>query len=286
LAANSVCVNKLIEDSCRKIVRGQSNLPSMPDIAARILAEMRRPNCDAASISSIIRMDAGTTAYLLRIANSAFYGGVSCVRRVENAVARIGLTATRNLVTAHAMRAMYFATSPMLAEIMNESWRTSARLAALSSVLASRCSTFSPERAMLAGLFQDIGTLPILKALETADASVLDEALVRRVIERFSSQVGVVLLRYWKFDSDLVEVVRSRCDWHRNPQPYPDLADLVLLARVHERIASSGTVGLPPINELPAFSKFPLGKLGPDASLRILREAENTVEEIVQTLGA
>jgi HD-like signal output (HDOD) protein len=258
----------------------------MPDIAARMVTEMRQPNCDASSISSIIRMDPGTTAYLLRIANSALYGGVSKVLKVENAIVRIGLTAARNLVTAHAVRAMFFTSSPMLSTIMDQSWRSSARLAALSSVLASRCSTFSPERAMLAGLFQDIGTLPILKALESVDESLLDEALVRRVIDRFSTQVGVALLRYWKFDEDLMEVVRSRCDWHRNPQPYPDLADLVLLARMHECIGTSGMIGLPPINELSAFSKFPLGELSPDASLGILREAESAVQEIVQSLAA
>ena len=285
MAAHSVSVHNLIEDSCRQIVMGRANLPSMPDIAARMVTEMRQPNCDAASISAIISMDPGTTAYLLRIANSALYGGVSQVRRVENAVVRIGLTAARNLVTAHAVRAMFFTTSPLLAEIMTQSWRTSARLAALSSVLASRCSTFSPERAMLAGLFQDIGTLPILKALEGVDESLLDEALVHRVIERFSKQVGVALLRYWKFDDDLMEVVRSRGDWQRDPQPYPDLADLVVLARLHERIGTIGMVGMPPINQVPAFSKFPLGELSPDASLEILREAETTVQEIVQSLG-
>jgi HD-like signal output (HDOD) protein len=192
---------------------------------------------------------------------------------------------TRNLVTAHALRAMFQTRSPKLHKLMLETWRQSARIAALSSVMAARCPGFSPDRAMLAGLLQDIGVLPLLSALEGRTQPLPEPEQIRSTIETFSPKIGAVLLEHWKFDNDFVEVARSRSDWWRNPGSEPDLADLVLVARLHNSVGTEQSNQLPFINETPAFLKLPLGEMNPDASLAFLREAESDVQEVMRMLG-
>lgn len=277
-------VRGLLAGIYREIMTDQARLPSMPDVAIRIRASMQQKNSTAATVARVIKADPGTSAYLIRIANSVLYRGAVPIKNVENAAARLGMDTTRNLVTAYALRSMFYTRSRVVSQLMQDAWRDSARLAALASVIATRCPGFDPDRAMLGGLLQDIGVLPLLSALEGREP-LPDPERIRDTIDMFAGKVGVLLLTYWEFDEEMIEVARSRMDWWRNPQPDPDLADVVLAARLHATVGSAEMYAMPLINETPAFLKLPLGEVGPDASLEFLREAEADVREMMHMLG-
>lgn len=258
----------------------------MPDVAARIHDAMSSPNWSVSTIAAIIKGDPGTTTYLLQMANSAMYGGIEPIREVDQAISRIGLDRTRALVMAHALRSMFQTRSRILGALMRKTWKRSARLAATCAVLARSCTSLSPERALLAGLLQDIGVLPILSVLNKYQDQLADEAQVQNVIDRYAGQVGLVLLKHWDFEPDMAEVARSRGDWSRASGPETELADLVLLASLNERIAEGQADGLPRLDDLPAFARFPLGSLLPDSRLEILEEEAAAVEAVIRVLGA
>ncbi len=278
-------VSGLFAKIYREILADRASLPSMPDVALRIRAAMQRPNYSASTVARVIKADAGTSAYLIRISNSALYGGVASIQDVENAVSRVGMDTTRNLVTAYALRAMFQTRSPVLSKVMQETWRQSARLAALASVIAGRCPEFAPDRAMLAGLLQNIGVLPLLNALEGSAQPLPEPQRIYSTIDAFSSKIAVVLLKHWEFEQDVVEVARSRGDWWRNPRAEAELADLVLVAQLHSAVGGDEMERLPLINEIPAFLKLPLGKVGPNASIEFLREAESEIADVMRMLG-
>lgn len=275
----------LISESCKQLLSNQAALPSMPDVAARIHDAMASPNWSISTISAIIKGDPGTTAYLLQMANSSLYAGVEPIREVDHAISRIGLDRTRSLIMAHAVRSMFKTQSSILGALMRKTWQGSARLAAVSAVLARRCSRMSPERALLAGLLQDIGVLPILSVLDDYQDQLSSEQQVQGVIDRYASQVGLVLLKRWDFEDDMVEVAKSRRDWLRDPGLEPDLADLVLLASLNERIIECSSDDLPRLDQVPAFLKFPLGGLLENATLEIVEMEAETIEGVMRALG-
>jgi HD-like signal output (HDOD) protein len=239
------------------------------------------------TIATIIKSDLGTTTYLLQVANSPLYAGASPVRQVEQAIARLGINTTRHLVMAHAVRSTFVTRSRLLTTLMQRTWQSSTRLAALCGVLAKRCSSFRPEAATLAGLLQDIGVLPILNVLNKYHDQLTNEAQVFRAIDKFAPPVGTILLTRWGFDADTIEVARSRGDWFRNPNPSADLADLVLVARLHADIASgSDAQNRPRIDAVPAFTKLPLGELQPDSSVALLHDEEPAINDLMRSLGA
>src|SRR5690606_1931228 len=237
-AVKSVPIATLITDACAKLLSDHSTLPSMPAVAARIHDAMASPHWSMRTIATIIKSDPGTTTYLLRVANSPVYGGTSPARQIEPAIARLGINTTRHLVMAHALRSTFVTRSALLTSLMQRTWRSSTRLAALSGVLAKHCSNFRAETATLAGLLQDIGVLPILNVLNRYHQQLTNEAQVWGVIDKFAPPVGTILLTRWGFEADMIEVARSRASWFRNPQPVADLADVVLLARLHASVTS------------------------------------------------
>ena len=277
-------IHGLLARIVHDIFTDRANLPSMPDVALSIRRSMQQPNCSAASVARAIKTDPGTTAYLVRIANSALYRGAAAIEGIENAVVRLGLETTRNLVTAYAIRAMFNTKSSAINQVMQTNWRASAQRAALSSVIAAHCGTEDPDRAMLAGLLQDIGVLPLLRGIDVRGLSP-DIAQLENTLGAFASKVGVTLLEHWGFDEQMIEVARSRKDWWRDPQPSADLADIVLIARLHAAVGAQDMHEAPKINEVPAYGKLPLGDIGPDESLAFLREADAEVNELMQVLG-
>jgi HD-like signal output (HDOD) protein len=286
-AVKSVPIATLITDACAKLLSNQTSLPSMPAVAARIHDAMASPNWSMRTIATIIKSDLGTTTYLLQVANSPLYAGAGPARQVEQAIARLGINSTRHLVMAHAVRSTFVTRSGLLTSLMQRTWASSTRLAALCGVLAKHCSSFRPESATLAGLLQDIGVLPILNVLNRYHEQLSNEAHVLNAIDKFAPPVGTILLTRWGFEADMVEVARSRGNWLRNPQPAADLADVVLVARLHANITSGNQAqhASPRIDAVPAFAKLPLGNLRPDGSVGLLHDEEAAINDLMSSLG-
>jgi HD-like signal output (HDOD) protein len=285
-AGKSVPIATLITDACAKLLSNQTSLPSMPAVAARIHDAMTSPNWSMRTIATIIKSDLGTTTYLLQVANSPLYAGAQPARQVEQAIARLGINSTRHLVMAHAVRSTFVTRSALLTSLMQRTWASSTRLAALCGVLAKHCSSLRPESATLAGLLQDIGVLPILNVLNRYHDQLSNEAHVLHAIDKFAPPVGTILLTRWGFEADMIEVARSRGNWLRNPQPSADLADVVLVARLHASITSGNPAqSVPHIGVVPAFAKLALGGLRPDGSIALLHDEEATINDLMSSLG-
>ena len=101
----------------REILADRAPLPSIPDVALRIREAMAEPNYDAKTIARLVNADPGITAYLMRVANSPLYGGAVPIRDLENAIARLGIMPTRNLVTTYALKAMFSTRSAVLRKL-------------------------------------------------------------------------------------------------------------------------------------------------------------------------
>jgi hypothetical protein len=127
-----------------EIMADKTLLPTMPEVAVRMRAAMNDPKYDVGAIARIVQADAGVSAYLVRMANSALFRGNAPSKDVPAAVMRLGMNLTRNVVIAHTLRSMFRIRLTALAEVMQEMWTRSARLAALSAVLAKRAGAFSP----------------------------------------------------------------------------------------------------------------------------------------------
>lgn len=269
----------------QRLQQGELSLPSLPDIALRVREAVAKPEQSLGGIAKIVQLEAPLAAYLVSVANSPLFRGAKLVDNCQSAVGRLGLSVTANLVTSYSLNSLFTTDSPQLARALRQLWSASVHLAALSSVLARRVRGFDPDQALLAGLLQDIGALPVLANLAHKPELLADSALLAAILEHYTVPVGSLLLKHWHFDETMLSVVTSREDWLRNPGPKANLADLVLLARLHSYVGTPKMRQCPRINAIPAYSKLALGELGPDDSLQALAEARQEVAEVQQLMA-
>lgn len=270
----------------RDLEAGKIELPTLPDLATRITSTLKDPKTPIDEVSALISADPTLTAYLIKIANSPLYVGVDRCTDVQSAIIRLGYVSTRSLSMTFMVRSLFRPKLRKLQPYLEELWLKVSKLAALSSVLAARCSDFDPEMALTAGMMQDIGALPILHKLSRIPGVFSKKDEVERIIDKYSARVGALILHKWNFQEEMVEVVRSRKDWMRDKNPKADLADIVLLARLHGYVGTPKRRQHPPIYTVPAFKKLPLGDLGPSESLLILEQAKQDVDAVKQLLPA
>lgn len=91
-------VNLLDDEVTRSAVLAQRSLPAPPRTYQRICALCESSTASTDEVCETIRTDAAITASVLRVANSAFYGGGHEVERLGNAVKLLGLARVREIV--------------------------------------------------------------------------------------------------------------------------------------------------------------------------------------------
>lgn len=262
----------------------QLAVPSMPDIALRVRRAIDDPNKNVEDIAKIVQADPGLTARLVQVANSPLYRGTTPVLGCRQAVTRLGLQQTRNLVYSFALKQLFRADSAPLRKRMIGMWQHTASVAAIAAVLAKLTPGFEIDRGLLAGLVHDIGVLPILSYAERYPQLLANPAVFDDVLARLRGQIGVLVLRKWEFEEDLAMVALEAENWERDAGPEVDYADLIIIAQLHSYVGTPRMATLPAIDQVPAFTKLALGKLSPRMSVQILEEAHKDIAAVEKLL--
>jgi HD-like signal output (HDOD) protein len=258
-------------------------LPSLPDIALKIRHAVENEDSDADEIAKIINMDQSIVAKILKTANSAMYNSSGKkIESLKSAYLRIGSKKLVNLVLSYAMKELFNSDSVLIKSKMKEVWQHSVKVAAISSILARLTPDFDPEKALLAGLLHNIGSVAVLNNLGDNQSMIENPELIANVLYGLQSEVGETLLEKWEFPDDLINVVKYSTDWYRDESENADYSDIINIAQLHAYIGTPLQEKLPNIDETPAFKKLALGQLTPELSLQVLEKSQ---EDINQTIA-
>jgi HD-like signal output (HDOD) protein len=277
---------KILLEIYKDIVAGNLHIPVLPAVALKVRDSGKNPNQSIAELTQLILADTALTAYLLKVANSSFFSRINKSKTLLQAVNRLGQNKTRDLAVTYCIKTLFTSRQPGVKDILRRQWERSARIAAIASVLASHCKGIDTERALLAGLLQDIGSLPIIDKMSSYLAELNSDNAVDETLSRYSRTVGAIVLEKWNFDQDLIDVVQSSEQWQRECRDL-DLSDVILIARLHSYVGTTRMKQLPNINEIPAFRRFNVlqkGELNPEVSLELLENAKEEIQELYQNL--
>ncbi len=262
-------------------------LPSLPEVALKVRQLLDREDSNAEMISGAVNADPSIAAKLIRAANSPMYHGNSACETTRDAVVRLGLATTRQLVVSFAMRDLFDTKSKILKQVMLKTWQQSVEVAAISYVVArmSKGSGLSTEEALLAGLVHDVGVIAILAYVETRPDLVESAEHLSVLLTNLRGEAGEAILRRWKFPENLIDVARGATQWDRHHLYKADYCDVVQIAKLHSYIWSKQALPLPRIDQLPAFEKLPLGEVTPELTIRILEEAREQINMVKSVLN-
>ncbi|WP_019625639.1 HDOD domain-containing protein [Thioalkalivibrio sp. ALJT] len=207
---------------------GELALPQLPEVALHLQRALQDPDISIANATRIIEEDPSVTGRLLSVANSPAMGSHRVISRLQDAVARLGLERTRQLVMALAMHQVFIHRDSPLHDLLERLWRRSARIAAYSCVLADQCEAADPQTALLAGLLHRVGALPVIAEVARAHPDHTPQDL-QRILLRLEGLVGELVARQWELSSDIIEAIRDS-GGPENPEAQV-LTDIVRIAR-------------------------------------------------------
>jgi len=278
--------HELLMEFYAELRSNQITLPSVPDVAWKVRRAVDKEDSTAELVASAVSADPSIAMKLVRACNSPLYRGFSDVRTVRDAVVRLGMKTTRQLVTVFSMREVFKTRQAALQKEMERLWRHSREVAALCWVLADHATRLNPEEAMLAGLLHDIGVVPVLVQAEHHANLFANPDNLHRAIDELRADVGTAVLENWSFPASFIEAVRHAEDWqHECREAEPQLTDVVILAQLHSMIGSQQNAGLPRIDEVPAYRRLGELELNASMSLELLTEARARVDEVQQLLS-
>lgn len=277
--------NRLYLDCYKYMQADKLALPTIPDVSFKIRRAINDEKANNSKIAKVVQIDPSITARLIKISNSPLYRGRRKIESCPEALTRLGLKVSQNIITAFAMKAVFSAKSPVIRRKMNDLWIHSSYVAAISAVFAHKTPGFDPDRAMLAGLIHDIGVVPIL-AYADKNADILESPRdLAETIKELKNQIGVQIIRKWDFPEDFEDVIINSENWNRDSGKEADYSDIVMIAQLHSYIGKVDIKRMPKMDELPAYKKLASGNLDADQSINILDQAKDEIENIQQMLS-
>ena len=221
-------------------VLSSDSLPSVPVVAANVLALSRDPDVDFSRLEKMMSADPALVAKLLRMSNSAYYGSHKKVTSINNAVVRIGLKVTRTTILGFSLEADI---SPRIPESFGIDlfWRHALTTAISARIVVERIWPAKRDDAFAAGILQDLGMLALQCTVPDLYAEVLEsrrthpttriEEIEQRVLGFTHARVGAELLRKWGIPEEVYGPIR----FHHDPDSGAALGagpDTIRLARV------------------------------------------------------
>ena len=260
-------------------------LPSLPNVALKLNKVMANDDIGVNEAVDIIHMDSAIVTKLVQVANSPAYAPVNPITNCHDAVLRLGLEATRNLVMSISLKQLFKCDNKQLMQSMESLWKKSLYLSSLSFVLASETKVINPDDALLAGLVADIGTIPLLHFAEEYPSDHPDFNDIESAMPYLRAPVGSLVLHTLGFSKELSAIPHHSEDWFYDSGDKLTLTDIVILAKLHSNISTKKAEGLPYINSIPAYSKLKKGSLDANFSLMILQKAQSRVNSTMRMLS-
>ncbi|MEN8259548.1 MAG: HDOD domain-containing protein [Pseudomonadota bacterium] len=275
-------VEDTLYSGCRRsILSNTLKLPTIPDVALKIRRAITDERANSAKISRVVQLDPAITARLVQISNSPLFRGRKKIESCPEALTRLGLRATQDIVTSLSLKSVFKARSRMIRTRMRDLWAHSSYVAAISAVLAHKTPGFDPDRAMLAGLIHGIGVVPVLTYADRNPMLTNNPEDIDNAIHRLRAVIGTMIMRKWNFPADFDDIILNAENWHRDDTPEADYTDVVIISQLHSYIGDIGRLQkLPRMDNLPAYHKRVAGRRDLDMSLNILDEAKDEIRHI------
>ena len=233
-----------------ELQRRIAEFPSLPSFSSRLLSRIGDPDLDMGILAQEMRFDPGITANVLRLANSAYFGGGN-IDSLQMAIVRLGLNRVAQLVTASSVSGLV---SPALRGYDlpgDELLRHSVWVAIASESLGLELEVKAQQMLFTAGLLHDIGKVVLSElvhdewtqfrvAVEEEHSVESFQTLERRFLGMDHAEAGALLLKQWKFPVAIVDSIR----WHHEPGSADDMRGGAGLLHLADMLGYCGGIGL------------------------------------------
>jgi HD-like signal output (HDOD) protein len=189
-------------------------LPVFNSLSFRIQEEISKKEPSIQVIEKIIASDQGLATQVLKIANSAFYRGLSAVGTVRAAIMRLGMQEIAKVVLLATSQQHFQSADTTINRLMKKLWQHAVGCA-YGAVWLSRRHTYGIEQsqAFFGGLFHDVGRLLVLVIIEQIKKRnkqlKITDALLLEAMDRLHAHEGGKLLAHWNMPEYFCVIARE-----------------------------------------------------------------------------
>lgn len=281
----SVAQHQLFERMHQAFKQHQLEIPTLPDAALKIRQAINNPEVGSAEIIQIVQSDPVLSARLVMVANSPLYGTWREIKTVRDAVRRLGLETTKNLTFGMSVKQLFNARTQLIKTLIQELYRESIGIAAIAFVITQyRAQSLNAEQALLCGLMQNLGLIPILKYLDEHPSMMQTPEMLSETIDKLKLPVTSMLFNEWHFDPVFLDVVEQAENWQRNTAAKVDYCDVLIAARLLYR-QQQNNLPVDSLHGLPVIEKLQLFEFDVDGQF-FMDKAEQEIEDMQQLLQA
>ncbi len=229
------------------LLKGIDRLDPLPVTAQRLVKALEDEDVGPARIAEFVQYDAAVASTVLRVANSAAYGGWNTIDSIRDAVVRLGAAKLLDIVLGDYLKRLKVA-APMYDLAEDDIWLHSASASlAVKALQRERPRAGIPETASVAALVHDIGKLVMVRFMNADVKQILalrDErgiAFFEAERELFGcdhAEVGGEMARRWGFPQDIADAIEHH---HQVPVASPNpTVDAVVIANLAAKAVGTG----------------------------------------------
>lgn len=199
------------EETLAQVLQSDS-LPTLPAVAAKLLAIASREETTMAEIADLVSMDVALSTKILKVVNSAFYSFPQSIGSIHKAVSVLGTNAVRSLVLSFSLLSIK-AKRTGEAFDYDAFWSRSLAAGVAAKLIMSQMKQSDPEEIFIAGMLQNVGEMILARAFPQQYPSLRDQAggdeerllaLEQAAFQADHAFIGAKVLHHWKLPSSLV----------------------------------------------------------------------------------
>ncbi|WP_338521678.1 HDOD domain-containing protein [Pseudomonas batumici] len=191
--------------------RGESDgAPLMADVQMAVNRSLNPGDLDLKALEQDVRTDPQITAVLIAAANSAAQHHGSGVQTLAQALQRLGVAQSMNLILGLTLKRSARLSDAALGDYAERYWDLSLHTAEYGYSLA-RLLDLDPERCYCAGLLHRLGDLALLRCLQEwlSAGGELDDELIGESLHALGASFGSALRTRWRLPLELRELIAA-----------------------------------------------------------------------------
>lgn len=272
----------------RNAIRKVCRLYSTPEVMARAIRLVQRPDVNLEDVDALVRRDSALVADLIRLSNSAIFSRGGCCADLQLALQRLGLKEVLRAIALSLSKNLFGNGLTRYGLRAVEYWRSSVLAALLMEHFADIHGVDSSE-AYTVGILHALGRILIDEVLvEVGSGEVWDrtKSLENWEVSQVGfthAEAGALLLREWSFPTALVAPVENQL----GPTSMISASSPTGMLRLTRRLLTHDAIS----RTHPEPATFPTDILGwagfaaEEELLEVLADAQSQLEGIAESLN-
>lgn len=240
-----------IKDRIEQIINNLKELPSIPDVAGKVISMVNDPDVSFKAVAREISRDQAITTNVLKLCNSAYFNRGKEITSVERAVVTLGIKEVKDIVVLAATKTILDKSVMGYDLAQGELWKHGLAVAVLSKKICMMKNKKSiADIAFTGGIIHDVGKTILALYVQRTYKEIIDTVIAKQIpfqmaekeVMGFDHQeIGEQILKKWSFPEVLINIVR----YHHEPDMAPDKYKIITsVIHIANTICLMGGIGI------------------------------------------